>query len=122
MGYADATNFMLRQPDRTVFAVQMNGLLVHGETVGHWLNAIKVAGEIRYFDFQVNTPHIRQVAQPTTTGKNAASCRMPFVGIVTTKARLGHPSLHSSDPALPPGMYDTKTVSMNVLAFAPKRK
>jgi hypothetical protein len=119
--YDNATAFMLRQPDKTVFAIRASGLLVNGDTAAHWLNAIKIGGEIRYFDFQVNTLHYAQI-WGANIGKDPASCNMPFVGIVTARAYRSGRALHSSDPALQLGMFDTAAVKMTVLAFPPTKK
>jgi hypothetical protein len=119
--YANATAFMLRQPDKTVFAIRASGLLVNGATAAHWLNAIKIGGEIRYFDFQVNTAHYGRIFS-AKIGKDPASCNMPFVGIVTARAYRSGRALHSSDPALQVGMFETAAVKMTVLAFPPTKK
>jgi hypothetical protein len=38
LSYADATAFMEKQPEKTVFVVQVDGETHSGETGGHWFN------------------------------------------------------------------------------------
>ena len=110
--YAESTEFMKNLPDHTVFVIWADGDLESGDDVSHWLNAIKVNGDIRYFDFQVNSTFFGG-------SKNPASCNRPFVGIETAKAARGSRALQSSDPRQQVGMFQTSTVKMGVLAFPP---
>lgn len=49
----DAKSWMMKFPEETVFAVNVNGMTNGGVNVCHWLNAKKTRGTIRYFDYQV---------------------------------------------------------------------
>lgn len=74
--YAEATEFMKNLPDHTVFVIWADGDLESGDDVSHWLNAIKVNGDIRYFDFQVNTTFFGEARiPPPATARLSASRR-----------------------------------------------
>jgi hypothetical protein len=116
LSYTAAVQFMSEFPDKTVFAVFCDGICKGGWPMGHWLNAVKASGTIRYFDFQ--TMH----KGAWGGNRNPASCNIPFCGVKTQAL-----SMSKRDDRLmhlggdkQPGAYNTAKLGMVVLAFPPQ--
>ncbi len=113
--YATATTFMDGFPDKTVYAVCCSGPLHSGgETKCHWLNAAKLGGKIRYFDFQP-----MKSSRAGLPGKsNAASCDVPFIGVITQmRSGATNKDMHGLQQL---GRMSTTNTKMVVLAFPPR--
>lgn len=130
-------------PERTVFALKIDGRTASGATPCHWLNALRInnAGErtLRYFDFQTVRDVPRRLKggvwqDPTMVGgKNPSTSVQPFVGIIgqnelfaaksyrlqhgDTPDPMAHRSLHAavqSGTFLPQASF-----ALTVIAFPP---
>jgi hypothetical protein len=127
----EAMAWMNSQPHATVFVVYASGPLLGDRNAvkiinkSHWLNAKKTKQDLVFFDFQTNRQYKGKAfmgKSEFTGSKNASTCKLPFVGVITqNEGGTVSSDLQSNDPNRQTGILDVAKTKLVVLAFSPKK-